>query len=51
LLQHLLLDGERDACEAAVCNSLDAVIEFFGADWLAKKLYEQAGIEAVEVIE
>jgi hypothetical protein len=34
-----------------VCNSLDAVIEFFGADWLAKKLYEQAGIEAVEVIE
>jgi hypothetical protein len=45
------LDGERDAYEAAVCNSVDAVIEFFGADWLAKRLYSQADIEAVEVIE
>jgi hypothetical protein len=48
---HILLDGERDAHEAAACNSQDAVIEFFGTDWLAKKLYDQAEIEAVEVIE
>jgi hypothetical protein len=47
---HILLDGERDAYEAAVCNSEDAVISFFGTDWLAKKLYELAEIEAVEVI-
>jgi hypothetical protein len=49
-MTHILLDGERDAHEAAVCNSLDAVIAFFGTDWLAKKLYEQAEIEAVENI-
>jgi hypothetical protein len=47
---HIVLDGERDAYEAAVCNSQDAVIEFFGTDWLAKKLYEQAEIEVVEGI-
>jgi hypothetical protein len=40
-----------DAHEAEVCYSEDAVIEFFGADWLAKRLYNQADIEAVEVIE
>jgi hypothetical protein len=49
-MTHILLDGERDAHEAAVCYSVDAVIEFFGTDWLAKKLYELAEIEAVEVI-
>jgi hypothetical protein len=49
-MTQLLLDGERDAHEAAVCNSQDAVISFFGTDWLAKKLYNQADIEAVENI-
>jgi hypothetical protein len=49
-VSHLALDDERDIHEAAVCNSVDAVIEFFGTDWLAKELYDQAEIEAVEHI-
>jgi hypothetical protein len=48
---HIALDGERDAYEAVVCNSQDAVIEFFGTDWLEKELYDRAEIESVEVIE
>ena len=43
-------DGERDIQEALVCYSVDALIEFFGTDWLAKELYDRAEIEAVEII-
>ena len=46
----LMEDGERDIQEAAACYSVDAVIKFFGTDWLAKELYDRAGIEAVEII-
>lgn len=44
------LEGERDIYEAAVCYSVDAVIKFFGTDWLAKDLYDRAEIEAIEII-
>lgn len=47
---HIMLDGETDIHAAAVCNSVDAVIEFFGTNWFAKELYDRAAIEAVEVI-
>ena len=39
--------GERDCCKAAVAETQEKVIEFFGTGWLAKKLYEQAAIECV----
>ena len=43
-------DGEQDRCKAKVCESEADVIEFFGHGWLAKDLYEEAGInDAVEV--
>ena len=43
-------DGEKDRYKAAVCETEADVIEFFGHGWLAKDLYEEAGIvDAVEV--
>lgn len=50
-ITHIVFDGERDIHECIVCNSVDAVIGFFGTDWLAKELYTRVGIKAVEVIE
>lgn len=38
--------GERDTYEAAVCSSNDEIIEFFGSGWLAKELFDEAGIDA-----
>ncbi len=49
-VSRITLDGERDTHEGAVCNSVDAVIAFFGTDWLAKELYDRAEIEAVEIV-
>ena len=49
-VSRVTLDDERDIHEGAVSNSVEAVIAFFGTDWLAKELCAQAGIEAVEVI-
>lgn len=43
-------EGERDRYSGKVCESVDDVIEFFGHRWLAKELYDEAGIDdAVEV--
>lgn len=39
--------GERDRIKVAVCDDEKAVIEFFGHGWLAKDLYEEAGISDV----
>lgn len=39
--------GERDRHSGKVCETLAEVKEFFGYRWLAKELYEKAGIEAV----
>ena len=38
-------DDERDCYSAKVCDTLDQVKDFFGYDWLAKDLYEEAGID------
>lgn len=42
--------GERDRFSGKVCETLEEVIEFFGHRWLAKELYEDAGIcDAINV--
>jgi hypothetical protein len=43
--------GEKDRYSGAVCDNEAEVVEFFGNGWLAKLLYDEAGIEAVEVVE
>lgn len=43
--------GEHDRYSGAVCDDEAGVQEFFGHGWLAKELYEEAEIEAVEIIE
>jgi len=43
--------GERDHYEAKVCANEAEVIEFFGTGNLAKKLYEDAGIDCVEEVD
>lgn len=48
---HTVWSGETDRNEAKVCDTASAVIEFFGHGWLAKKLYEEAGIDASETVE
>jgi hypothetical protein len=43
--------GERDRSKAAVCATEKNVIEFFGHGRLAKDIYIEAGIDAVQVVE
>ena len=43
--------GERDSHAAAVCDDHKGMIEFFGHGWLAKDLYDEAGINAAVAIE
>lgn len=43
--------GERDSYSAAVCGDYNQVVDFFGGGWLAKDLYEEAGVIAQEEIE
>lgn len=43
--------GEHDRCEGRVCESEAEVIKFFGHGWLAKELYNDAGIADVTEIE
>jgi hypothetical protein len=43
--------GEHDRYSAMVCNTEAEVVDFFGTGWLAKELYDDAGITAVEEIE
>lgn len=42
--------GEHDRYSAAVAATEAEVIEFFGHGWLAKDLYEEAGIDATELV-
>lgn len=37
--------GERDRHAGKVCQTEAEVIEFFGHGWLAKDLYDEAGID------
>lgn len=39
--------GERNRYTGKVCETIDAVKEFFGNRWLAKELYDNAGIDSV----
>jgi hypothetical protein len=42
--------GERDRHSGKVCETVEEVKEFFGYGWLAKELYDEAGIDvAVDV--
>jgi len=47
-LQRSQWEDKRDVSEAAVCESLDQVLQFFGFDLVAKELYAQAGLDASE---
>ncbi|MDV6345398.1 hypothetical protein [Nitrosomonas sp. Is37] len=38
--------GEQDVHEGEVCEDRSEVIKFFGDGWLAKELFEDAGIDA-----
>ncbi len=43
--------GEHNRHAAAVCETPEAVCEFFGSSWLAKELYENAGIDCAERVD
>jgi hypothetical protein len=43
--------GERDRFSGKVCETLEEVKEFFGHRWLAKELYDEAGIDAFVEVE
>ena len=49
-VSHTVWSGETDRHEARVCETEADVVEFFGHGWLAKKLYEAAGIDATEAV-
>jgi hypothetical protein len=51
IVGHTQWQGEHTRHAAAVCADLAAVQDFFGHDWLAKDLYAEAGIDAVEDVE
>lgn len=38
-------NGEKDRHSAAICENYQEIIEFFGHRWLAKELYDDAGID------
>jgi hypothetical protein len=44
-------EGEHDRHGAVVCETAEAVCEFFGSSWLAKELYENAGIDCAERVD
>ena len=47
---HTLWQGEHETNDAEVCTDLDGVFAFFGYGSLAKDLYAEAGIEAVQSV-
>lgn len=44
-------EGEHDRHSAAVCYTTEEVVGFFGVGWLAKQIYDSAGIDAAEEVE
>jgi len=44
-------EGEHDRHKAEVCADVECVCDFFGSSWLAKELYENAGIDCVESVD
>lgn len=51
LKNHTQWQGEFPVADAIVTDDLNKLIEFFGHDWLAKQLYEEAGIDDSEEVE
>lgn len=43
-------ESERDAYEGKVCSDHSEVIGFFGDNWLARELFEEAGINISELL-
>jgi len=43
--------GEHDRHAAAVCETAEAVCEFFGSSWLAKEMYEAADLDCAERVD
>lgn len=43
--------GEHDRHSAAVCETPEAVCEFFGSSWLAKELYASTDIDCAERVD
>jgi len=43
--------GERDSHEATQCKTEQELIDWFGTDWLAKRLLKSAGIDSAEHID
>ncbi|HAV1239649.1 TPA: hypothetical protein JGU28_004427 [Salmonella enterica] len=43
--------GQRDCFRGKICKNLKEVFEFFGYGWLAKDLYDDAGLEYIKFIE
>jgi len=38
--------GEENTYSGAICESTKEVMEYFGMTWVAKELYDEAGIDA-----
>lgn len=45
-IEHTQWIGEKDYHSGSICKNIEEVIVFFGHGWLAKDLYELAGIDA-----
>ncbi len=45
-VEHTQWQGERNKYTCHICKDMSGVYEFFGHDWLAKDLYDEAGIES-----
>ena len=43
--------SQGDQASALVCDTVEEVMAFFGHDWVAKGLYDEAGIDTTQVIE
>jgi len=50
-IQRTQWQGEQDVAEAEVCDTLDGVFSFFGYGRLAKEIYCEADVQAVQTID
>ena len=50
-IQRTQWQGEQDVAEAEVCDTLDGVFSFFGYGRLAKEVYYEADVQAVQTID
>lgn len=50
-VHHTAWQGEKGWTEAELLKSQGEVFEFFGDDWLAQRLYQEASLEYVEDVD